>query len=70
MIDSSSKNSNFWSRTFGPSFGLSTFFNKSNNHQLENISETDSNLNPKSFALNAYLTYVTLRLPLIMNGIF
>ena len=68
MIDSS-KNSNFWSRTFGQSFSFSTFFNKSNNQQLENINETESNSNPKIFSLNAYLTYVTLKLPLIMNGI-
>lgn len=72
MIDSN-KNSNFWSRTFGlsHSFAISSFFNQKQTSYQEPIEMNDNqtNFNPKSVPLNAYLTYVTLKLPMIMNDV-
>ncbi len=73
-------NQSIWDRTIGQAF---SWLNKQENIQeninIDNYSESFSNrsnattskqsLNTQSIPLNAYLTYVTLNLQLIMQGI-
>ena len=74
LLDSNSQGvGSFWGRTFGQAF--SWMNNKTNNQQIEENSFTNNNSsNPigstggVGVSLNAYLTYVTLKLPLIMQG--
>lgn len=81
MIDSSQNSGTFWGRTFGQAF---SWINKSNNQQptdeniyanqkhhiLSSNNPTTSNISSSTgISLNAYLTYVTLKLPLIMQDV-
>ena len=47
-----------------------TWFKPNHDQTINSSSNNNENTsNNKSFSLNAYLTYVTLKLPLIMQGI-
>ena len=80
LIDSNNRNS-FWGRTFGNAFSWINPMRPNNNEQPEpdnyDNSFTNNNNNNNqasgtslvnSIPLNAYLTYVTLKLQLIMQG--
>jgi hypothetical protein len=60
MLDSD--HNNFWGKTFDKAF---SWINKPSTSNL-NILKTASN--DTSFPLNSYLTYVTLKLPVIIQG--
>ena len=62
LINSSQVNGSFWGRTFNQAF---SWINKTNSQPLE---EKDCASNSTGISLNAYLTYVTLKIPLIMIG--
>ena len=72
LLDGSAQNNgSFWGRTFGQAF---SWMNKTNNQPVEENSFNNSMNHPTGangsigVSLNAYLTYVTLKLPLIMQG--
>ena len=67
LLDSNAQNNgSFWDRTFGQAF---SWMNKPNNQPIEESSfSNNSTNNATGISLNAYLTYVTLKLPLIMQG--
>ena len=69
LIDSN-KNSSIWGKTFGQAI---SWMNKNTFQSNENHSGGDSaaggqSIAPQSIPLNAYLTYVTLKLQVIMQG--
>jgi hypothetical protein len=82
LIDSNNRNT-FWGRTFGNAFSWINPTRTNNNEQTEpdnydnSFTNNNNNVNNQasvasslvnSIPLNAYLTYVTLKLQLIMQG--
>ena len=80
LIDSNQTSGTFWGRTFSQAF---SWMNKSSNqsvnetnyasqqhHLLSSNNPTSSSIaSSAGISLNAYLTYVTLKLPLIMQDV-